>query len=243
MAEYEAKMSGGKLYTNMGTAYNAYVNAQKAIDAYLYGNVKSLNIAQYTNTLKSALASMKEWSAPTANATPRFSSSDNGTIPANTGCLWYESSDDPLVRSYSAEGNNTTANFYYHTGVYLYSDSSPNIPFIVGFYRTSSSTFANPQRPRVFYMALKNQNGGLRIRNSQYQGDVCSRDFNTVINSPYQINSSEEGTASNIVLSTGDMRYMANFFNINYDSAFGGGRYYTTAAPTQFSVGDRKSVV
>ena len=67
--------------------------------------------------------------------------------------------------------------------------------------------------------------------------DVCSRDFNTVINSPYQINSSEEGTASNIVLSTGDMRYMANFFNINYDAAFGGGGYYTTAAPTQFSVG------
>lgn len=237
MAEYEAKMSGGKLYTNMGTAYNAYVNAQKAIDAYLYGNVKSLNIAQYTNTLKSALASMKEWSAPTANATPRFSSSDNGTIPANTGCLWYESSNDPLVRSYSAEGNNTTANFYYHTGVYLYSDSSPNIPFLVGFYRTSSSTFASPQKPRVFYMALREQNGGLRIRNSQYQGDVCSRDFNTVINSPYQINSSEEGTSSNIVLSTGDMRYMANFFNINYDAAFGGGGYYTTAAPTQFSVG------
>ena len=238
MAEYERKMSSGKIYTNMSSAYTAYVNAQKAIDAYCYGNVKSISISQYATALTSATAAMTEWTVPTANVSPRFSSTDTGTIPLNTGCLWYEYKDDPIVKSYSAEGNNTTANFYYQNGVYLYGESSPNIPYTVGFYRTSSSSTANPANPRVFYVALKEQQGGLTIRNAQYQGDAVSREFTNIINKSYQINSTETGDDKNILLSTGDMRYMANYFNINYTSAFSNNSsYYVEAKPTKFSLG------
>ena len=109
-------MASGKIYKNMSNAYTAYVNAQKAIDAYSYGGVTSLSIAQYATALNNAIGSMSEWSAPAPNISPKFSSSDNGTNPLNTGCLWYEYTDDPLVTSYTAEGNNVTANFYYQNG-------------------------------------------------------------------------------------------------------------------------------
>ena len=236
MEEYEKKMASGKIYKNMNMAYSAYVNAQKAIDAYSYGNLNSISISQYTIALKNATESMTQWSAPSPNVSPRFSSSDTGTIPIKTGCLWYEYKDDPIVKSYSAEGNNTTANFYYQNGVYLYTDTSPNIPYTVGFYKSSSMSTANPANPRVFYVSLSDQSGGLYIKNAQYQGDVASREFTNIMSKSYQINSSETGDANNIILSTSDMRYMANYFNINYSSAFQN-NYYVEAKPAKFKLG------
>lgn len=238
MSEFESKMANGKIYKNMGVAYTAYVNAQKAIDAYAYGKVKSISISEYTDALKNATAAMTEWSAPNPTQTQKFSTTDSGAIPINTGCLWYEYSDDPIVKSYGAEGNNTTANFYYQNGVYLYTDSSPNIPYTVGFYRSSNLPTANPQNPRVFYVSLTEQDGGLTIKNAQYQGDVSSREFSTIMNKSYQINSTAVGDDKNIILSTSDMRYMANYFNINYQSAFANNsNYYVEAKPTKFSIG------
>ncbi|MDO4364109.1 MAG: hypothetical protein Q4C99_06245, partial [Clostridia bacterium] len=201
-------------------------------------NVNSISISQYTTALKNATAAMTQWSAPSPNVSPRFSSTDSGTIPIKTGCLWYEYKDDPIVKSYSAEGNNTTANFYYQNGVYLYTDTSPNIPYTVGFYKSSSMSTANPANPRVFYVSLSEQNGGLYIKNAQYQGDVASREFSNILSKTYQINSSETADSNNIILSTGDMRYMANFFNINYQTAFQNNNYYVEAKPTQFSIGN-----
>ncbi len=236
MAEFETKMASGKIYKNMGTAYTAYVNAQKAIDAYAYGGVSSISILQYTTALKNATALMTEWSAPSPNISPKFSSTDSGTISLKTGCLWYEYSSDPLVKTFVAEGNNTTTNLYYQNSVYLYTDTTPNIPYLVGFYKTSSSSTANPQNPRVFYVSLSEKNGGLYIKNAQYQGDIASREFTTVMSKSYQINSSETGNSNNIILSTGDMRYMANFFNIDYQTAFQSS-YYVEAKPTKFKIG------
>lgn len=236
MTEYENMLSSGKIYKNMGHAYNAYVNAQKVIDAYSYGNMTSIDVNEYTDALTSAITSMTEWSAPNPNVSPKFSSSDTGTIPINTGCLWYEYSDDPLITSYAAEGYNTTTNIYYQNGVYLYTDSSPNIPYLVGFYRTSSSITASPQNPKVLFVSLLSQNGGLYIKNSLYNGDICSREFATIMGKNYRINATETGSDNNIILSTGDMRYMANYFCVN-QSAFSSSSYYVEAKPTGFKEG------
>ena len=237
MSDYENKLASGKIYKNMGSAYRAYVNAQKALDAYRYGKTTSLNIAQYLNALTSSIQSMTEWSAPNPNISPQFSSSDTGTIPLTTGCLWYEYRDDPLVTSYSAEGCNVTSNVYYQNGVYLYTDSSPNIPFTVGFYRSSSAITANPQNPRILYFSLLRQNGGLYIRNNQYTGDICPREFAAIISKSYRVNSTQNGDDNNIILSSSDMRYMANYFNINYQEAFSSDNYYVEAKATAFSEG------
>ena len=239
MAQFEAKMASGKIYKNMGSAYTAYVNAQKAIDTYSYGNVKSIGITQYTAALNSAVASMAEWKVPTANVSPIFSTSDTGTIPITTGCLWYEYKDEPKVYTYNAEGCNVTTNIYYQNGVYLYGEQSPNIPFTVGFYRTSSSITASPQSPSVFYFSLTDQEGGIYIKNSLYNGDISERQFANIIGKSYHINASEtSGDSNNVILSTGEMRYMANYFNVNYQSAFSNNsNYYIAAKANSFKEG------
>lgn len=88
MSEYESKMNG-TVYTNMATAYQAYVDCQKAIDAYKYGNTfnddKSV-LADYTNALSGKAAALTEatnnmvqqpWTAYKGTATGTFEYDDS----------------------------------------------------------------------------------------------------------------------------------------------------------------------
>lgn len=68
MHNYESKMTGGKIYTNMLNAYKYYEAAQKAIDAVKYGYNNSVNVATVATNLTNATNSLTEWSAPTFNA-------------------------------------------------------------------------------------------------------------------------------------------------------------------------------
>lgn len=73
MHNYESKMQNLQnknvgIMTNMKAAYDAYVNAQKAIDAVKYGYNNSVNVATVATNLTNAVDSMKEWTAPTFNA-------------------------------------------------------------------------------------------------------------------------------------------------------------------------------
>lgn len=67
MAAYETKMSGVTIYTNMSAAYNAYVDAQEALDAYKYGNV-NVDFAAKANALTAATKAMEPWTAPVFDA-------------------------------------------------------------------------------------------------------------------------------------------------------------------------------
>jgi len=69
MAAYENKMKDGKILKNMAPAYEAYVNCQKALDAYQYGGVADA-LNGKAAALDSAVAAIgEEWTAATANAT------------------------------------------------------------------------------------------------------------------------------------------------------------------------------
>lgn len=69
MKNYEKKMTGGKIYTNMLNAYKCYEAAQKSIDAIKYGYSTSIDDAATVATnLTNATKSLTEWSAPTFNA-------------------------------------------------------------------------------------------------------------------------------------------------------------------------------
>ncbi len=237
MAEYESKMSSGTIYTNMTTAYNAYVNCQKAYDAYVYGGNINLDINAYIDLLNTAVENLTEWQTPAANVVPSFSSGDSCNSANAKNCLWAEVNDDPVTASIT--NNNTTTNFYYHDSVYMYANEAPLIPYLIGFYRSSS--LSNPKNPRVWYMALTEQTGGLYTYASLYNGDIISgdRDFKTIISQGYHINSTQTANSSyNIILSTNDVRYMANHFSVNYSSAFNSNSvYYVAAKPTAFIIG------
>lgn len=65
MRSYEDKMQKGGIMTNMKAAYDAYVNAQKAIDAVKYGYSTSIDAASVANNLTNATNAMTKWTAPT----------------------------------------------------------------------------------------------------------------------------------------------------------------------------------
>lgn len=238
MASYENKMKNGTIYTNMSVAYNAYVNCQKAYDAYVYGGNTNLNIESYINALNTAVSGMTPWQAPTADVIPSFSSADSRNAANAQNCLWAETNNDPV--SSIITRNNTTTNFYYHDSVYMYANESPLIPYLLGFYRYDNGTFANPKNPRVWYMNLTAQTGGLYTFSSSYNGNTISgeRDFRSIVTQGYHINATATANSNNIILSTGDVRYMANYFCVNYASAFNNNAvYYVAAKPTNFVIG------
>lgn len=55
MQKYEKKLDNGTVYTNMSAAYQAYVDCQKALDAYQYGTTKN-DDGSYKNDFTGALS-------------------------------------------------------------------------------------------------------------------------------------------------------------------------------------------
>lgn len=55
MQKYEQKLESGTVYTNMSAAYQAYVDCQKALDAYQYGTTKN-DDGSYKNDFTGALS-------------------------------------------------------------------------------------------------------------------------------------------------------------------------------------------
>ena len=78
ISAYETKMDG-TVFTNMGAAYQAYMMAVRAYDAYYYGNDTTINLSLYIDPLVRATANMTAWTATTTftSATPYFSTDGN----------------------------------------------------------------------------------------------------------------------------------------------------------------------
>ena len=66
MCIYEAKMDG-TVYKNMAAAYNAYVDANEAFDAAVYGNSSTAQISAAYSAFNTAIGNMTAWTAATAN--------------------------------------------------------------------------------------------------------------------------------------------------------------------------------
>ncbi|MBQ9516594.1 MAG: family 43 glycosylhydrolase [Eubacterium sp.] len=65
--DYEGIMASGSVYTNMASAYKAYVDANEAYDAAVYGNNTS-KVSDAYSALSSAIANMKTWTPATFTA-------------------------------------------------------------------------------------------------------------------------------------------------------------------------------
>lgn len=232
---YETKMADSNIYKNMYDAYTAYTNVYKAYDAYVYGEKYDINLSYYVQALTRANNNMIKWSRPNSFTVPKFSDGEITSSSNATGCIWAESNGDPLV--YRTTGsNNTVYSLYYHEGVYIYDDQEPKIPFILGFYRYAQ--LGNPANPRVWFATLDNSQGNLYIKNQLYNGDASNRLFSELMSKGYHINSNNNGSANNITLSTGDVRYLANYFVVNTSAAFSTNTTgYIVAYPTQITYG------
>ena len=136
MQSFEAKMDGS-VYTNMDTAYNAYVAASKAYDAAYYGGDASVDVLTPATNLNNAVSQMTKTnlSAYTANnsTVPTFTDGDNGTVANSYVNLLY-----------SGQGTASTVEVA-DTGDIRYT-------FQVGYNNTVMMYDGTAPRTRVMYM-------------------------------------------------------------------------------------------
>ena len=90
IAAYESKMDG-TIWLNMTDAYDAYVEANKALDAYRYGGA-SFDLSSYTDNLLSKTAAMTKWKQQYAKKFIDVISTGNQAFPDDS------TGDTDLVR-------------------------------------------------------------------------------------------------------------------------------------------------
>lgn len=84
MTEFETKISNSNVpLTNMKFAYDAYVQASKAYDAYVYGANKDINLEEYYLNLDNAIGIMNPWSPFEGAASAKFYEDDNPLFYSN----------------------------------------------------------------------------------------------------------------------------------------------------------------
>ena len=104
LKEFEDKVSGGTIYTNVDAAYTAYVNLSRTLDRYYYGNDSSIasQISNQMTALTNAMNAMQVWSMPTPK---------NNNIADNAYDSTYVWAND------SNEGNSYAKMAQYYTNV------------------------------------------------------------------------------------------------------------------------------
>ena len=157
MTAYEKKMDG-KVYTNMSAAYNAYVDAQKAVDSYIYGGVSNA-LEGKAEALTTAIANMGEFTAYKGNGVARIGSS---TVPSDAYTnLLYADGSAATDYSVGVEAGKLSGALkygcfgyiYYPETVLLYDGSTSSMPVISGYANTNKRY---KTQPRVMYTTTGN---------------------------------------------------------------------------------------
>jgi hypothetical protein len=148
---YEDKMNNGTVYTNMTAAYESYLSACKAFDAYVYGDNSNVKLSTYQEDLETKTAAMSEWTdtttgkvtskIPTFSYTTETEMQDYSDFYANI--LYTElcvSGNKDKTDGSDVSGRaitfgklaDTQVELYYPTTVLLYDGSvSPTMPVMV----------------------------------------------------------------------------------------------------------------
>lgn len=98
MQKYEQKLDNGTVYTNMSAAYQAYVDCQKALDAYQYGTTKN-DDGSYKNDFTGALSGKADALNNAVNNMSEFvpyTGTAHGTFPSDKDYV----SDDNYKENY-----------------------------------------------------------------------------------------------------------------------------------------------
>ena len=160
MHNYEAKMTGGKIYTNMLSAYKYYEAAQKAIDAVKYGYNNSVNVATVASNLTNATKSLTEWSAPTFNAkayhmTTEATGAYSNLIYAPSNDTWWTPNDDYNYESGNAFGVKVALS---NNVVTCYDGTDTYIPIMLQCYSSKAFTLPGTRQIYKSIFSLSNSN-------------------------------------------------------------------------------------
>lgn len=131
IADYQTKMNG-TVYTNMTAAYNAYVKAEQALDAYNYGGANVSVLTSAANDLTAATNAMQPWIPTKASATV--------TMPDDTAAVDSKYAANILYAVAPGTTSVLTNNKFMFQGalssraVFLYDGSDIKMPVMVSWH-------------------------------------------------------------------------------------------------------------
>lgn len=215
MHNYESKMTGGKIYTNMLSAYKYYEAAQKAIDAVKYGYNSAIDVSVVANNLNNAVTSMTEWNAPTFTATAYHKTTEatdgySSLVYAKNDDTWFgpeTSLESKKLQSKVALPNEI---------VVCYDGSDAYIPIAGQFYQNGSSVTGRWWRSSGF---------SLKDSNVNYTAEL-KQNWRCVKNAAYD---SWSSPTSSLNL---PYKYEDDTSDCKYDAAMAYNRLYMTSKNT-----------
>lgn len=161
---YEMKMDG-KVYTNMKAAYDAYIDAKEARDAYVYGDI-DVDLNAVANKLVTATNAMVVFSEPVANATVASRDSDDAIDSNYAKNLLYAEKHAEVAN----EGEKKNVNMqmvYSPNSIVLYDGNDISIPVfcfwlydqtglssrkVFALYPTNNETSGDPSNNNDFHL-------------------------------------------------------------------------------------------
>ncbi len=192
MQAFEKKMDGS-VYTNMDTAYTAYVAASKAYDAAYYGGDASVDVTTPATNLNNAVSQMMKTNLTvyTGTAKARFSK-DTSDISAAKGLLYsqqgvtYNSTINTVyfpeqeVESYRFYGTSVEVELYHAPAVVLYDGTNDAKIPVISYVHSKTWGSSGTGKARIYAITLSNSNY-LSLQNSAWKGgDNDGQAFNTI---------------------------------------------------------------
>ena len=165
---YSSKMDG-TVYTNMGTVYNAFVDANEAYDAYVYGQGTAAALTSATNALVSATATLDndhKWTR--SNATAKVYSRDNTTTPISSAYaknILYADNQDTLVDENASNTKNVRVQIQYGANNVLMYDGTNDILFPVAVFYYYDQTGTSSRKMFTMYPYKDGQTGSWEASN------------------------------------------------------------------------------
>ena len=150
---YVAKMDG-TVYTNMGTAYAAYVDANEAYDAYVYGQGTATALTSATNALVTATGNLDndhKWTRSVAEA-PVYSRDSDTRIDVNcVKNVLYADRQDTLIDENSSNTKNVRVQIQYGQNNVLMYDGTNDILFPVAVFYYYDQTGTSSRKMFTMY--------------------------------------------------------------------------------------------
>ncbi len=200
MQNYEKKMQNLQdenvgIMTNMKAAYDAYVDAQKAIDAVKYGYSTSIDVASVAANLTNATNNMNSWTSYKGTMRSKFSTDANYVRDedyANTykNLLYADETATQTsvtqVEVFKNIFNNKiycNGSFYYSNVVMLYDGkTAPQTGVMFNSYGSNTSgTLGKNVKEYAAWMSAGN--GGLKLTLDRWKGTSDNGDYQWIMNS------------------------------------------------------------
>ena len=237
---YVAKMDG-TVYTNMGTAYAAYVDANEAYDAYVYGRGTATALTSATNafvTATEALDNDHKWTRSVANAPVYSRDSDTQIDTERVKSVLYADRQDTLIDENSSNTKNVRVQIQYGANNVLMYDGTNDILFPVAVFYYYDQTGFSSRKMFTMYPSngdnsqLPNDSSDFRLQGA-WNGkmDYGTADWNYAYQQSDRIPGYEQASGLTPDNAPGGNRNKWNYF-ANYMKYVGGASGFSNGLKT-----------